>query len=121
MSRLGRPRVDVRKKLRATMDELALSLAESLKRVSDPDEKYKYFDTLTKYMAMANREPEEAEGGDIVQFRDRLARLGNGHGGAGGAGDDSDPDPPDGDDPDNDGAGDDGARPAGAKPEAADL
>lgn len=88
------PKVDTRKKLRETMDRLALATAEQLELLPAQkfDEKLAGFATLTKYITAVNREPDAPEGGDLGEFRKRLDRFSVVRGGGAGGDVDGDSD-----------------------------
>lgn len=97
---------DTRQKLREEMDTLALAMAKEANKLRGADNAAVKLDTLkhvTAYLSMANREPEQAEGADILKFRDRIARANPGGGDRGDASergpDESEPD--EGDEPDS--------------------
>ena len=84
----GKPPLDTKRKLAAKMDELVLALVEQAERLPNAklDVKLDVLKHATQYMSMSNRAPEGAEGGAIVDFRNRLG------GSAGGSGSDGDGD-----------------------------
>lgn len=79
---------DTRQQLRETMDKLSLSLAKEVSRMKGDNAlnvKTEVLKTLTAYLSMANREPQEAEGGDFAKWRTQIPGAGaNGGGSAGG-------------------------------------
>ncbi len=107
---------DTRKKVREQMDKLSLKLLQEVSRMAGAEHislKLDVHKTVSSYLSVANREPQEAEGGDFAHYRDQLSR---GHSGGGGdTGAERDPDegesgePGDPDSPDSD----DNARPDG--------
>lgn len=109
--------MDTTKKLNELMDKLAVAMVEEVtktKNKENMDLKLDVMKTVTGYLSMRNRAPEENEGADILKFRERLARTGAGGGSDSGDGG-GDPDAPgDGEDADS-GDGEDGAGEPGAE------
>jgi hypothetical protein len=102
--------VDTRKKLREVMDRLVLATAEQLEALPAQkfDEKLSGLATITKYLTTINREPEQPEGADLGEYRERLNRLSVVRGGGRGAEPDGDGDSDDRDaEPSDDDAADD--------------
>ena len=102
---------DTRQKLRDEMDKLALAMATEANKLKGADNSAVKLDTLkhvTAYLSMANREPEQAEGAEIVHFRERIARANSG-GGAGGGAAERGPDGPESGEDDEPGSDDTGA------------
>ena len=93
--------VDTRKKLRTIMDDLNLKLGEELLKLNPKTHLNEILTgtaTITKYLATVNKEPEQPEGADLGEYRERLNRLSVVRGGGGGE--------PDGDGDTDDSGGD---------------
>ena len=70
------PPKDTRQKLRDEMDKLALAMATEANKVrTDQGVKLDVLKHVTQYLSMANRQPEESVGADIVEFQRRIART----------------------------------------------
>lgn len=101
------PPKDTRQKLRDQMDELALAMATEANKLKGKDNTPVKLDVLkhvTQYLSMANRQPEESVGADIVEFQRRIARTNPGGGDRGDASErgSDEPESDEGDEPDTD-------------------
>lgn len=94
---------DTRQKLRDEMDTLALAMAAEANKLKGKDNTAVKLDVLkhvTQYLSMANRQPEESVGADIVNFQRRIAGT-NSERGIGGDAAERGPDEPESDEADD--------------------